>query len=577
MIKVVTFLFFLITFSFASKQLSRYNFKNDLENLKYLLNTNQDVRPLLNSFNRDTYQLFNNPTPPSTKTITEYISIKEEIICLLLNDSTIDLRIVEFEPFHRALLEEILKYQSYFKKETLHFIVIFLFKSSSSDTARYIRKIGAKLLMNFTQEQLDTFISSGLFQDNSTKSEIDESISELSSSSDPEQVFSIFFQVSNEKLKISSDSEDLLADLLEIFDFNIHPDWLVPILETLKYLFSKGDKSKKFTMSVTEFIFSENTINILKDMEVNEIYSLLIYYTSREAQSFKEKLECLPAELRQALNPYENILSTANKLHKLFQFITELNDNSNEMAFKLANSAMGKLLLLKYESEFVEQSLILEYDLFKKSLGNFASIYTNAYHPLCHLSWKVAGFIGFLYYDLADNYKLLRDCSINLVTGFGHALLKEDLNSFLNSIIFPDRLYSIIDKAVDSTLKSIKEQNIPFLYSHLQAAIKFIELHPSIESRNSFIDQFCVQFISDVPTQFNKYPSIENIEISNRHSVYVTSFLTFLENYVLNPCESKLPYLREFYSFLKESDLLSKTESIFIENHFKGFRKLGKK
>lgn len=577
MIKVVTLLFFFITFCFASNELSRYNFKNDLENLKNLLSSNQDIRPFLNSFNRNTYRLFN-CNNPSYKTIKEYISIKEEIICLLLNNSIVDyFNLIEFEPFHRALLEEILRYESYFKKENLHFVVIFLFKASSRDTARYVREISLKQLKKFTSEQISVFLSSGVLKDVSTKSEIDVIISELSSSSDPEQVLSIFTQISNEKLKISTQSEENLADFLELFDFNLHPDWLVPILETLKYLFSIGDKSEKFRRAVINFIFSDNVINILKDKEIDESYSLLIYYTSKNARQFNEKFESLSDELRQALNPYENILSSARKLHKLVQFLLELNDNSNEMTFKLANSAMGKLLVLKNENEFVKQVLILEYDLFKSSLGNFSSIYTNPRHPLCHLSWKVAGFIGFLYYDLAVEDKLLRDCYINIVSGFGHALVKEDLSSFLNSIIFSDKLYEIIDTAANSTLNSIKEQNIPIEYSHLIAVIKFIELHPSTEKRNSLIDKICFQYISDIPTQFNKYFTIENIEISDRRGVYVTSFLTFLENYVLNPCESKLSYLREFYLFLKNSNLLSKTESVILSNQFKEFRKLLKK
>jgi hypothetical protein len=38
-----------------------------------------------------------------------------------------------------------------------------------------------------------------------------------------------------------------------------------------------------------------------------------------------------------------------------------------------------------------------------------------------------------------------------------------------------------------------------------------------------------------------------------------------------------LPYLRDFYSFLKDSKLLSKTELIILEGNFNGFRQISKR
>lgn len=579
MIKELVLLLFFVSICTASKQLSKYNFKNDLEALKNLLTLNEDIRPVLNSFNSDTHQLFTSPNAPSPRTIREYIAIKEEIICLLLNNSFTNFHFVELRPFNETLVEEILRYESYFKKENLHLVLIFLFKTSCGKNVEYARKIGTKLLINFNHEQMNVFVDSGVLKLDGTETELDKRIKELSSSSsDPEEVFSIFTQIFNEKSKISCSLEESLADLLKILDLNLHPEWLIPILETLKYFYLNGTKSKIFTSCVTKFILSENVLHILRDMEINENYSFLIYFASKESQEFKDELESLSIEMRNEFCPYEYFLSLSNKVHKMFQWFRGLTDDSDEIAFKLAISGFTKILVLKYESEFIRNILKLEYDLIKKVMGNFSEVYNDSLHPLNHFAWKVAGCAGFLFHDVVENESSRNSCFTNIASGFGHALLKEDLTTFSKSIISMDHLYSIIGLAAEYTLKDIKEFMLPFKFSHLKAIIKFIELHPSIEERNSYISQFCAQYISDVPAQFNKYYTIDSIQIiTERRDIYVSGFLTFLKNYTSNPSESKLPYLREFYSFLKDSNLLSKTELIILENKFKGFTKLLKK
>ena len=572
--RVQVLLLFLISLCVASKQLSNFNFKNDLERLKILLKSDGDIRPVLNSFNSDTRQFFVSSMTPSSEAIHEYISIKEEIICLLLNYSSIKFFICEFDAFNESLLLEILRYKSYFSRENLHLILIFLFKTSNKNSVKLAQKVALKLLKDLTPEQLNTFANSGLFNYDQSDSDFDEKIRNLSISSDPEVIFSIFCQILNEKLIISPSSHQILADLLKLFDFHLHPDWLIPIIDTLNYLFLNGIKSSNFTNTVGDFIFSESLVNTFKDMEINESYSLILYFISKEPQIFNNKLSI---EIQQALNQYSNVFFMVNKIYKCFQMINNLNEASNEFALKLAIGAIGNFLRLKHENEFVRQVLIAESESMIQSVNNVSSIYSNELNPLNLLAWKIIGLIGYLCHDLTEKENSISICLSNIVTGLGHVLLKEDINSISSSNVSIDHLSLIISKTADATLANIKKYKTPVKYSHLQAIIKFIELHPLIKERNSLVDQFCLQYISDVSSQFNKYFSINNLEITDKHAVYVSSFLTFLESYVLNPSEAKLPYLREFYLFLKDSELLSKTELIFLNDYFKGFRKLGRR
>lgn len=98
----------------------------------------------------------------------------------------------------------------------------------------------------------------------------------------------------------------------------------------------------------------------------------------------------------------------------------------------------------------------------------------------------------------------------------------------------------------------------------LYRSIELINLHPSQDLINTYTDIFCCQYISNFPLQFNRFDTIRFFQITDEKNVYMSAFLSFLEKYVKYKSHSK--YLGEFYKFLKDSKLVSKTELIIIEN-----------
>ena len=574
MLKVIISLLFFVSLSVASK-LIKYNFKHDLEDLKNRLETGEDIRSVLDSFNSDSRQFGKEIITPSVEALKEYVSIKEEAICLLFRNPSTDFKLRELEVFNKFLIEDITRYEFYFSQESLHYILAFLLKTATEANIKTVKHISTRIMQKLTPEQVIEFVNLNVFDTEESYVDVEEKINEISSLSDPEQICSLICQVSVDNIKISAKSYEILGEHLRFLDFEAHPDWLIPVLDALSDFFLKGVEFEKFTKYVCDLIFSEKVVSIISTLEVNDSYSLLLYFTTKDSEFFKEKLQLLTVEIQTALAPYANVLSTAAKIYRYILIISKLNAESNEGAFRLAISAINNLIKLKKENSFARKFIITEYkNIFELSL-NLNAIYTVEIHPLNTLAWRVVGMIGYLCHDLSKEDKtFVTNCFANIISGFGHVLLKQDLE-------FPDgfieEFLPKIDMALDRTLNNIKKLKTSLRYQDLQAVIKFIQLHPSEKEGNFYIDRFCAQFISDVPPQFNKYTTIKDLKITDEKSIHVSGFLTFLDNYVRNPNDSKLLYLREFYLFLKDSKYLSKSELLCLELNFNGFRKRVKK
>jgi hypothetical protein len=252
-----------------------------------------------------------------------------------------------------------------------------------------------------------------------------------------------------------------------------------------------------------------------------------------------------------------------------------LNDNSSEDDFNRAVDAFDTLILLKNRNQFAKQALSADFDYISSFLMTLQNTLMNVHHPLNALSMKIVGMIGYLCHDLIESENAIISSYSSIVLGYGTYLIKNEPNSCEHVNRFIHDFQPKIAIALEYLLKNFN--NIYFQAFILKAAIRFALLIPDVRVSRSFIDRFCSNFISNSVSNYNRYETIKDIEIADEKGVYISSFLTFLERYVILPDESQLPYLRDFYSFLKDSKLLSKTELIILEGNFNGFRQISKR
>lgn len=569
-------IFFLVTFV-ASSKLSNFSFRKDLQDLKDALNKCEDIKPILGSFTRETRQVFmNDSINLNQEEVREYIAIKEEMICLLYNNDSIDFDSEEISIFNLFLFNELPKFESFFSQANLHIVLLFLLKASSIVILHQAKEIASGLAHKLTSNQMNEFLKFRLLDSTKSKStsstDIEERIRKLSTTSDPEEIYSIIVESSKTNIDIKIIYYEKLAEYLHRLDFEAHPDWLVPILDALKTLFLKNIKSQKFIKFVCDFILSDKIINIMKNSsEFNESYTFLLYFAFSEPESFSTKFEPVLTIFELSSSPYAETMNIIFKLFQSIKFVVTLNNNSNENDFKVAIDSFGKLIKLKKENYYARQVLKADYKYFNSLIMNFTAISTSEKHPLFTLSLMVVGMIGYLGHDLLDDEKFAVGCYCNIVSGFGHYMLKHGVESELVSNFLED-FRPLMGIAMEGLLNRIKRNNTFIGKNNLQSMIIFSQLIPDSVERQGYIDRIYSHYISDVQPQYSKYYTIVDREINDKQGAYVSSFLTFLKNYALHPSESQLPYLKEYYTFLKDSKLLNKTELMILEKCFNGFK-----
>lgn len=568
---LVSFLLLLVANFVTASKLSKFNFRSCLNNLKIALNSGGNIRPILFSFNRETSRFYSLAAAVhfDSKFYSEYISIKEEIICLLHNIESNNFKIEEIDIFNVFLYEELSKYEHYFSRSTLHIVLSFLIRASSRNILEDAKDLSAKLLVKLTPEQIEEFIKFKIIDfKGSSWSNLDNKIKKLSGD-DQEEIFSVICQVADDNnTNIKVKSYEILAERLEVLDFDLHPDWLVPILDAFVVFFINNIKSSRFPVSVGHFLFSHKILEIMRNSEYNPSYSLLLYFVLKDREIFNLKAGSLLSTF--AESPYSYSLASTFALCRSIQIINRIDNHFNEENLNVVVTALDNLILLKENNEFSRRALSADCENISSIISNFEEITMNSRHGLNKIGMKIVGMVGYLCHDLVDDEGFIIDSHSNIISGYGAFLLKSDPNSCEYVSRFIQDFQPKIVIALEYFLKKAKDQFIQDL--NLPAVIKFIQLIPDINQRNSLTDRFCSCFISDAIPDYNRYNTIQYFEINDKPGVYMTSFLTFLTNYARSPSESQLPYLRDFYLFLKDSKLLTKTELMILENKFNGFK-----
>jgi hypothetical protein len=577
MIQAVLISFLFLVDFLAASNLSKFNFRKDLNDLKLVLNSNGNIAPILEDFNMETNRFYSPNNSWFTPEIhREYISIKEEIICLLYNDYFTDFKLDEIFIFHLLLFEELKKFDTYFSLDNFHIVLSFLIKASSDETIDQSRNIATNLAVKLSPLQFQEFLKCIIVDFKSSKSSnVNSKIKEISDSVDQDQIFSIICEASNKNNEnIQVKSYEILATRLEIIDFDVHPDWVVPIIESLSILFSRNIESSMFSLLVGHFVFSEKIVNIMKNSSFNQSYALLLYFVLKNQEIIKLYAGYIFNHFRES--PYTSTFGTSLALIQKIQIISPiLNDNSSENDFKRVVDLFDTFIILKDMNQFAKQVLSADFEYIFSFVSKIENILINEKHHLNALGMKIVGIIGYLCHDLSESEDDIINSYSSIVLGYGRFLTKNEPNSCEHVKRFIQDFQPKMAIALEYLFQKLNNAYVQdFIF---RGTIRFALLIPDVRVSRSYIDRFCANFISNFVPDYNRFETIRDIEITDKKGVYLSSFLKFLESYVLLPNESQLPYLRDFYSFLKDSKLLSKTELIILEGNFNGFRQISKR
>jgi hypothetical protein len=570
---IIIYFIFLVAFV-ASSKLSDFGFSKDLQDIKDALNLGGDIRSALASFTRGTRQLYRNDSfKLDQEMVYEYLAIKEEIICLLHNNNDlIDYEIEEISIFNLFLFQELTRYESYFSQANLHVVFSFLLKASSKNIIKKSKDLAYNLTEKLTPEQLTDFIKFRLAHLKRESFDVEEKIGKLSTTSDPEDIYSTISAVSNSASRIQVSYYESLAEQLNHLNFNVHPYWLVPILDVLKALLSKNIKSTKFYKSVGTFLLNDTIINIMKSSaEFNELYSFLLFFAFKDNEIFSSKFQSVFATFEESSSPYAESLKTIIILYQNIRIISILNNNSTENEFKLVICAFENLINLKKENYYARQVLAADYLSFSSLIPDFAKNCTSRKHPLYTINLKIVGLIGLLGYDLFDESKVI-GCYCNIVSGFGHFLVEIGVDPSDHFFKYIEEFRPFIAKSLKVNILRMMDKSTILGKQTLVEMVRFAELIPNVIERQGCIDRLYSYYLSYTFPRFKKYDAIKYHEITDKHGVYMSSFLTFLVSYTHNPTVFQLPYLREYFLFLKDSNLLNKIELMILENIFNGFK-----
>ena len=571
---LLTVLLVFVTFV-VSSMLESSDIRVELQNLEDALSTGGNIKPILESFSTRTRKFFKEG-PFDQKIVRDYFSIKEEFICLLNDSDSIDFKMEEISKISLYLFYELQKFENYFSQKNLHKVFLFLLKSSTEAFFQRAKDLVSKLIHKLSFDQRNEFIRLRLLDTKRSSSEMEEKMQKLSDTIDPEQIFNIISDGSNQPVAAQLFYYEMLAEHLHLLDFDAHPNWLPPILRALMIIFANDIRSKKLFKSIENFLLIDPVINIMKSSsEFDESYATLLGIVLSKSETFSERFDYLKNIFDEAASPHSGTIDILHKLCHYNQFVVALNNNSTKQDFKNAISAFENLIILKNENNLARKLIAADYSVYPILVRNFIDIARNENHPIFKLSVLVVGFIGYLGHGLFEDELKVLGCYCNMVTGFGYYMFKygnesEILTNFINDLrpLASMVLNSVIEYIISSEKSSEKK--------NLQSVIGFSLMIPDSTERQGYIDRFYSYYISSLNSEFVKYDVITENDIEDKRGVYVTRFLAVLVIDILVPLKSELLfYLSQYYIFLKRKKLLNKTEIAILENNFFGFRRPG--
>lgn len=540
------------------------SFNNLVTNLRTTIASGNDIKPCVSALNQKSTEILHDVAFLSENFLKEYISSKEEAVILLCENPTTEFKSIEVNLFNQFLLNDINLHESCFSIERIPYILNFLMKAASKCDAIESKRVSSNLIDKLDEEGLEKLNSLIANIINERPIEVEALENRITSSEhDPEAIYSILMELKRTDHVISVDAHINLVNSMHRFDFQLHPEWLSPSLEVLKGLLLMKRTQIDFQSAVIYFILSEKVLVSLPDDRVIDSFAILLALALREKEISAARIEAMSLEMIRHFRPYSNLVKDITKIFSCLRIIQSLDNDSTEASFRMAISAITNLRSMESTDPILHQIIKIDYDILKSAITRFFRIYTNESNPLFINSWKTVCMLGLLCYNLSEG-NLRKNSSVNIATSIGYLLLfhnkasKNYLTELINDIL------PIIDEVIESTFINVKDVNIPMNFTRLAGTIQLIQLHPSQDSINSYTDRICCQYILNVPSQYNRYESIHSFRITDKRNVYIPAFLSFLDDY-LKGNSTHSTYLKEFYKFLKDSKLVSKTESIIVE------------
>lgn len=545
--------------------LINYNFDAILDEFKRKLSVGEDITPLLERFNEETRAL---ETETSVSILKKSVAAKDEIIKLLMQSGSISFNTPAMQTFQDNLIKDLKSHDRLFSTENLESIVGFLVKASpSTEISEYVSVV-SKMVRKLTPDQAVRLIQTREFTrltSNLAGSKSSDTM-ELSTQDDQLATYSLIMEIFNSNKPVDIAFLRSLMGKLMNLNMTEHPEWLEPILSTMKKAIFDLKHDRVICEHAINFIFQESVVSALPESKLLDSYAIIMHATRRAHFAiFTEKLNLIPSEMRGKLQGYHVLIEDISKLYKLIGFVTNLNGKSRELDFNLAFRALAELKQKSRSSGLAKEIVVLEYLNVQNSFSGVDDAFGNENHALHLNAWKLSFMVGALYFDLVDGQRKINTSS-NIISGIGYVLQVASKNS---SIEYPSdyvqQILPQIDELSEMSLNYIIDSKIPFTIQQLNAITKAFRLNPVQSKGNAFVNRFCAQYISDRPSEPNRFTALERFDLNDGRGVHLSAFLTFLQNYFENPSSAKLNYLREYFTFMKSWKLLSKSEIIFIE------------
>lgn len=540
-----------------ASSLPKYNFDALFAEFSSAINAGEDFNSILNRLNVECRAF---TSGNSNSFIRKSVAIKEEIIDLLMErtSTSFSFETPEIQAFRENLIQDITDHGEFFSLKNFESIIRFLVKASSDCNLNKFMGLVTRMLPRMTASQAKKMMKRLEMADRKMQKEAAQNQS---------RIYGRFMEIFDSKDK----SNDLCAlnpvipELMRL-DFDDYPERLQPILSGLKKNINKIMKDPNCFEHLVSFILSDKVIEALPENYLLDTYAIIMYLSSK-APGYNEKFNSISSESREKLQRYQTKVEETAKIYKLIGFSINLNENSEDYEFTLAQRSLSTLKAKSRESKLTKEVLLIEHENFSDSFKNWfksPKIENHAYHLSIRL--------GLLYFDLVEGKDKL-DASSNIMGAIGlhitqheNESLEEHLSEYIQEIL-PN-----IDEMCELTLKSILELKSSQNPQLMNALIRAFRLNPVRAHSDVFVDRLCAQYISDIFAEKKHFLTLKEVKMSDERGVHLTAFMTFLQNFVSNPDSSKLPYLEEYFAFLASMKFLSKTELLFIENIFAPYK-----
>lgn len=532
--------------------------------LKTSITSGNDVKPCISAINQISNEILRDLALLSDNFLRGYVSFKEEAVILLCENLTTDFGSIEVHQFYQFLIHDINFLDALFSidriPQVIHFIIKAASKHDAKEATQVINILNRKLDSEGLQK-LNKLIEYVRHEKPTHVKAIENQI--IENTHDPEAIYDILTELRRTGTLLSVDGYTNLVKCFLCFDFKLHPEWFYPTLEALKDIFILHKSNADLQMAVGDFILSEKVLLSLSTDRVIDSYCVILAVLSRVNAIPPATIDSMSPEMINHFHLYIGFAKDITKIFNCLHILLALNNESNEANFRMAISAINNLKKMQGSDPILKQVITIDYDIIKSTPKTFFRIYTDESNPLYSISMKTICLLGLLTYDLSEDQERKQSC-LSIVAGIGSLLLLYDKDSKNYPTDLINEILPNMDDIIESTLYSIKNSKVSMDFDRLAGIIKLIQLHPSQESKNSYTDRFCCQFISNISLQFNRYVFVSAFQITDKRNVYITAFLSFLHEYLKGNSTHSL-YLREFYAFLKGSRLVYKTESIIIE------------